>query len=97
MNLREIFALNLRQLRHARGWSQEELADRVRVSREYVSQLESAKKSASITVIERAAKALAVEPYQLLMHQRALRPRAYGTKLPRQSVALVCVADFPSS
>lgn len=73
MNLREVFALNLRQLRHARGWSQEELADRVRVSREYVSQLETAKKSASITVIESTAKAFGVEPYQLLMHGKTAR------------------------
>lgn len=76
MNLREVFALNLRQLRSARGWSQEELAHRVRVSREYVSQLETAKKSASITVIERMAKAFAVEPYQLLVHARTTRTRA---------------------
>jgi len=73
MNLREVFALNLRQLRHSRGWSQEELADRVRVSREYVSQLETAKKSASITVIESAAKAFSVEPYQLLVPPRSSR------------------------
>jgi len=73
MNLREVFALNLRQLRNARGWSQEELAHRVRVSREYVSQLETAKKSASITVIESVAKAFAVEPYQLLVSPRATR------------------------
>jgi len=40
MDLREIFASNLRCLRHAKGMSQEDLAYDARISRSYLSPLE---------------------------------------------------------
>ena len=40
MDLREVFATNLRRLRHTRGLSQDELAYEAEVSRSYLSQLE---------------------------------------------------------
>lgn len=76
MRLKETFAANLRRLRNERGWSQEELAHRVHLSREYISQLEAAKKAASITVIENAAKAFGIEPFQMLVSPRSPRSRA---------------------
>lgn len=66
MSLREVFARNLRRLRHARGVSQEDLAGEASISREYLSTLERSGYSASIDVIEKLAKALQVEPHQLL-------------------------------
>ncbi|WP_371814964.1 helix-turn-helix domain-containing protein [Bradyrhizobium sp. CCBAU 51753] len=43
MDLRETFATNLRRLRNARGWSQDELALEAKISRGYLSQLEKAR------------------------------------------------------
>ena len=40
MDLREVFAANLRRLRNAKGVSQDELAYEANVSRSYLSQLE---------------------------------------------------------
>ena len=40
MDLREVFAANLRRLRHAKGLLQDDLAYEAEVSRSYLSQLE---------------------------------------------------------
>jgi transcriptional regulator with XRE-family HTH domain len=40
MDLREVFATNLRRLRHEKGLSQDDLAYGAEVSRSYLSQLE---------------------------------------------------------
>ena len=67
MNIEEIFARNLRTLRNARGYSQEQLAHEAGIDRTYVSSLERCEYSASITTVANLAKALGVEAHQLLM------------------------------
>jgi transcriptional regulator with XRE-family HTH domain len=66
MDLREVFALNLRRLRHAKGLSQDDLAYEAEVSRSYLSQLEKGGFYASLKIIEKLAKTLKVEPAELL-------------------------------
>ena len=73
MTLREVFARNLRRWRSERRLSQEELAFRANVSRGYMSDLERAAYSASLDVVERIAKVLAVEPAQLLEKAKPAR------------------------
>lgn len=68
MALRQIFAKNLRHWRAQRGFSQETLADLAGIDRTYVSALEREVYSASLDTIENIAKALQVEPSQLLLH-----------------------------
>lgn len=70
MSLRDVFARNLRRLRNAKSVSQEKLAADAEVSREYLGALERSAYSASIDVIERLARALQVEPAQLLDRSR---------------------------
>lgn len=62
MKLREIVARNLRQIRHAKGLSQEELADRAGINRNYVGMLESEQHGATVDMLEKLALALDVEP-----------------------------------
>jgi transcriptional regulator with XRE-family HTH domain len=62
MKLREIVARNLRQIRHAKGLSQEELADRAGINRNYVGMLESEQHAATVDMLEKLAIALSVEP-----------------------------------
>ena len=62
MKLREIVARNLRQIRHAKGLSQEELADRAGINRNYVGMLESEQRGATVDMLEKLALALDVEP-----------------------------------
>ena len=66
MDLREVFAVNLRRLRNAKGVSQDELAHEAKVSRSYLSQLEKGTFYASLNVVGRLSEALGVEPAELL-------------------------------
>lgn len=66
MDLREVFATNLRRLRHEKGLSQDDLAYEAEVSRSYLSQLEKGAYFASLKIIGRLAEALGVEPAELL-------------------------------
>ena len=75
MDLREVFAANLRRLRNAKGVSQDELALEANVSRSYLSQLEKGTFYASLKIVGRLSKALGVEPAELLKipHKRTSR------------------------
>ena len=64
--MRQVVGRNLRRLRNGKGWSQEELAFRAKVDRSYISQLETGVYSASVTMLGKLAKALGVEPAELL-------------------------------
>src|SRR6266404_8470613 len=69
MDLREVFALSLRRLRHAKGLSQDDLAYEARVSRSYLSQLEKGAFFASLKIVGKLAAVLDVEPAELLKLQ----------------------------
>ena len=73
MDIREVFALNLRRARNARGLSQEALAHEADVDRTYVSALERSVYSATIDMVDKLAKALGVDASALL--QRPTRSR----------------------
>lgn len=66
MDLREVFAANLRRLRHAKGLSQDELALEANVSRGYLSRLEKGAFYASLRIIERFSTALGCEAAEFL-------------------------------
>ena len=66
MDLREVFAFNLRRVRHAKGFSQDDLAYEAEVSRSYLSQLEKGAFYASLKIVGKLAKVLDVEPAELL-------------------------------
>jgi transcriptional regulator with XRE-family HTH domain len=66
MDLRDVFAANLRRLRNAKGLAQDDLAYEAEVSRSYLSQLEKGAFYASLKIVEKLATALGVEPAELL-------------------------------
>ncbi len=66
MDIREVFAGNLRRLRKARGLSQEDLADAADLDRTYISALERRRFAASLDVVQAIALALEVRPADLL-------------------------------
>jgi transcriptional regulator with XRE-family HTH domain len=72
MDLREVFAWNLRRLRHAKAISQDELAYEAGISRGYLSQLEKGAYHASLKIIAKLAVTLKVEPAEFMK----LPPRA---------------------
>ena len=57
---------NVRRLRLAKGWSQEDYADRVGIHRTYVSDIERGRRNPTITVVEKLAKPLKVSVRELL-------------------------------
>lgn len=66
MNLRDVLALNIKKMRRARGWSQEELAHRAEIDRTYISAIERRVYASSIDVLARLAAALELDPAELL-------------------------------
>ena len=66
MDIRQVFAANLRRLRHARGLSQEELAHEADVDRSYMSKLEKGASHVGLEIIAKIARVLGVEPAELL-------------------------------
>jgi len=66
MDIREDFARNLRKFRRQKGLSQEALAHDAGVDRTYISALERCVYSASITMVEKLATVLGVQPTDLL-------------------------------
>ena len=70
MEIREVFARNLRIARQAKGLSQEELAHRADLDRTYISSLERSVYNASIDVVERLAAVLGTNAAALLKRSR---------------------------
>ena len=68
MKLHRMLGKNIRFWREARGFTQEELAFRAQTSSSYISKMELGKENPTITVLERIAKALAIDPCMLLLN-----------------------------
>jgi len=66
MDLREVFAANVRRLRHERGISQENLAYEAGINRTYLSKLEKGASYAGLEIIGKLASVLEVKPADLL-------------------------------
>lgn len=79
MDLREVFARNLRQFRHQVGLSQEELADTADINRTYLSKLETAQTYAGLEIIGKLARVLQVEPHEFLLRP-VRKPRSSAKK-----------------
>ena len=66
MDLRHVFAANLRRLRHAKGLSQEALAYEAGVNRTYMSKLEKGGSYVGLEIIGKLADVLEAEPADFL-------------------------------
>lgn len=67
-----VLGKNIRELRIKSGWTQEKLAEKAEISVPFMTQIELARKSASLEVIERIAAALGVS-YERLFKSVELR------------------------
>lgn len=66
MTIQARLGLNIRRLREAQGWSQEDYADRAGIHRTYVSDIERGRRNPTVTVVEKLAKPFAVSAGSLL-------------------------------
>ncbi len=82
MEIREVFAINLRRRRQAARLSQEELAHRAELDRTYVSALERCVYAASIEVVDRLAGELGVEAADLLQRPKVSVSRKKSSSAP---------------
>ena len=60
MDVRQLLARNVRRLREAKGWSQEQAAAAASVHPTYLSEIETAKRNPTILVVEKLARAFDV-------------------------------------
>jgi transcriptional regulator with XRE-family HTH domain len=74
MDLKEVMATNLRRERHNQNLTQEELAERAGLSARYLGSIERAVVSPSVTVLGHLAKALRVDPCELIRQSGRVRP-----------------------
>jgi transcriptional regulator with XRE-family HTH domain len=70
MRLRELVAKNLRRLRREKGISQEDLADRAGINRNYPGLLEREQYAASVDMLEKLGNALEVDPVEFFRQDR---------------------------
>jgi len=66
IDIKEIFAENLKKIRRKRGLTQEKLSEKANMSIQYLALLELARKFPSGEMLERLANALDIETYELL-------------------------------
>jgi transcriptional regulator with XRE-family HTH domain len=64
MDLRQTFAINLRRLRHERGFSQEALANEAGINRSHMSAIERGATWVGLEIVEKLAGALDVDPVE---------------------------------
>lgn len=66
MDIREVLGANLKRLRSAKGWSQEQYAFEAGIHRTYVSDIERGARNPTIEILAKLAKPLGVEPADLI-------------------------------
>jgi len=71
MNIRQVLAENLKLYRHALGWSQATLAEKVDSNTSYIGMIEICKKFPSPKMIEKLAAALGIDS-TLLFYKRVV-------------------------
>ena len=64
-NLRDILAYNLKKYRKKCGFSQAKLAESANVTTQYIAMIEVSRKFPSLHMLERLAKALEIDTYEL--------------------------------
>ena len=77
---RKILANNIVYWRLKRKWSQEEFADKMKTSPQYVSEMENAKRNISSDYIDHLAKVLKIEPHELLIDRPIVEKRRIDHK-----------------
>lgn len=59
-------AMNVQRLRDKRGLTQQDLADKAGLSREYISRIEAGRQDPTVGTLEKIAKALKVKLVELV-------------------------------
>lgn len=79
MDLRQLFSVNLRRIRHAQGISQEQLAHDAGIDRAYYSRVERSVTYVGLEIIGKLAETLNVDPAEFFQ-KPAKKSRAVKAK-----------------
>ena len=82
------FGIGVRQLRRARGWSQERLAENSNLNRSYIGEIERGTAIASLVTVEKLATALTLSPSALVTHGERIHQQNLVRGL--QLMAIAC-------
>ncbi len=66
-SLKKELGLKIRQLRKIKGWTQEILAEKAEIDYKYLGAIERGEKNLTLVNIEKIAKGLGIEVYQLFL------------------------------
>ncbi|MFM7011688.1 MAG: helix-turn-helix domain-containing protein [Betaproteobacteria bacterium] len=66
MDIQKILGANLKRLRTAKGWSQEQYAFEAGIHRTYVSDIERGARNPTILILEKLAAPLGIDPAELI-------------------------------
>ena len=67
MDIKKVFANNVKKYRNSLGISQEKFAERAGLHRTYISAVESQRRSISLDNIQKIADALGIDTYKLFI------------------------------
>jgi transcriptional regulator with XRE-family HTH domain len=94
MHLRDLFIINLKKYRKARGVSQMKLAELCDTATGYIGQIEIGNRFPSVEMIEKIAKSLRIKPHLLFLDEGDADTQAAAlTPLPRVTVLPERVKD----
>jgi len=70
--LRELMSINIKRFRSRRGWSQAKLAEKLNISTNFLSDIETTKGWVSPLTLVKLANALNIEVYELFKPENAI-------------------------
>ena len=84
MDSASIFARNLELIRMAKGYTQENLAFDAEISRSHLANIKGAANSATLEMIDKLARVLDVEPWQMLLPNLEVESVESGSQASNQ-------------
>ena len=90
VTLRNLLSQNIKRYRKRKGWSQEKLAEKISISTNYLSEIETAKGWVSPLSLVNLANALEIEVFELFKPQEIVSADTSNT-------VRKCLEDFSSS
>lgn len=90
-SVRRGLGARIRQLRKVNRWTQEELAEKAEMDYKYLGAIERGEKNLTLTNIERIAKGLGVEVYQLFLFSlKGIQPEERITEVKIKDLLKMC-------
>jgi transcriptional regulator with XRE-family HTH domain len=89
-DLRNLLSLNIKRFRQRKGWSQAILAEKMSISTNYLSDIETGRGWVSPSSLVKLANALEIEVFELFKSQEIVSADVLST-------VNKCLADFSSS